>query len=121
MRWLTIAFAEENEGLIVADVDGEASVLPGGPSGRVSAAAVGQSLELGYGGCLEGWPHGERTATLRFGAFDAAGNFSGWTEPEEFSLGGCGCRTRPGREPVPAIMILLGGFVLPERRRLSGR
>ena len=116
-RWMEITFADENEGLIVVDVDEDESLFPSELRGGVTAAAIGQSVELGYGGCVEGWPHGERTATLRFGAFDVAGNFSGWTEPEAFDIGGCGCSTRSGRPSLAFLCVVFVCMFVSRRDR----
>ena len=54
----------------------------------------GSVVGLGTAGCTAGWPEagpGARTS-VRFGAFDVAGNFSGLSAPIAVRLpGGCGC------------------------------
>jgi hypothetical protein len=55
-------------------------------------------------------------AGLRFGVYDLAGNFSGWTEPLAVDSEEAGCRTVP-RAPLPLLLAPL----LALRRRRSPR
>ena len=80
--------------------------------------ALEYTLGRSEGACVDNWPGSiETPQELRYGAFDLAGNFSGWAEAEPLALDGCGCTT--GR-PAPAglLALLLAAFV---RRRPRAR
>lgn len=51
---------------------------------------------------------------IRVGAFDAAGNFSGWQELDPLEFGGCGCRSGDAT-PRPAWWLTFA-LLLPRRR-----
>ena len=54
------------------------------------------------------------STTLRFGALDLAGNFSGWTEPEELTFAGCSVGKPPAHLAWFLVPLLLSR---PRRRR----
>jgi uncharacterized protein (TIGR03382 family) len=105
--------------LAVADVGGGATLDPAGPSGTVSGSLSPlqqhaelepeRSVDLGSTLCGQSWPGAAPGAstTVRFGAFDLAGNFSGWSPaltakfPE---ASGCSAGGVPG---WPALLALL--------------
>jgi MYXO-CTERM domain-containing protein len=61
-------------------------------------------------------PPARDSAPVRYGAFDLAGNFSGWTEPDTLTIGrGCGCRSdAPG---APSLLLLAVAALALRRRR----
>jgi len=90
---------ESAEALTVVDLDGTASLDETYPAGSVQAVTSHGSARLGSGdGCTESWPEAEPGAygEFRFGAYDLAGNFSGWGEPLFAELGGDGQLWRCG-------------------------
>lgn len=103
------------EGLLVVQID-EGSLDLQGLSGATTFVTRDASVHLGEGGCLRGWPGSSNTASLRYGAFDLAGNFSGWTEPDTLRIGDCQCR---GDAPAaPAFLTLsVAALALCRRRR----
>lgn len=97
---------------VVVDHEGTAALQDERPVGMVSAFAFGDRFVFGRGPCLATWPDAEPgdRAELRFGAFDRAGNFSGWGEVQRLELAeeGCSCESGGGsRSPW-----LLGLFAL---------
>jgi hypothetical protein len=71
---------------------------------------------LGKNMCFTNWPEGGDGArtTVRFGAFDLAGNFSGISEPLDVQMPpfGCGCGQAGGGAGV---VVLLAAFVARKR------
>ncbi len=80
-------------------------------TGSVSAISTDE-IEIGSQPCTgaDNFPGGasrRANTTVRFAALDLAGNFSGWTEPEELSLAGCnasGASTVPTWCLVPLLL-----------------
>jgi hypothetical protein len=109
-RWVT--FEVEHEGILLVDVSGAASLDAEARTGRTTLATSSPRFTLGEGLCLLGWPGG-KSNDIRLGAFDLAGNFSGWSEPTSVSLSGCGCHTS-GRKG--SLLALIGLLALYRRR-----
>jgi hypothetical protein len=87
------SFGLEGDGLVVVlDVAGEAA-LGDDPVGSVSGVFTGDSAYVGSSVCSRNWPDARAggSTQVRFGAFDLAGNFSGWTAAQEARIpeGGC--------------------------------
>ncbi len=103
------------EGLLVAEIDG-GMLDPLTLSGTTTVATLDAGIVVGRGGCFMHWPTSEDSAPVRYGAFDLAGNFSGWTEPDTLTIGrGCGCRSdAPG---APAVLLLAVAALALRRRR----
>lgn len=73
-----------HEGLLaVADIGGEAKLSPALASGSVSEVLEDFESYIGRGCCYTTYSEaqGGGTTEVRYGAFDIAGNFSGWGEP----------------------------------------
>ncbi len=93
----------ESSTLDPVTLDGEVTAIvksfPGTPT---------RTLELGEAPCLDNWPGAKRGAetTVRLGAFDLAGNFSGWSEPEEVGIDGCDLGAGSG-SPFAALVLLI--------------
>jgi hypothetical protein len=109
----------EFEGILVVDVGGEATLDPAALGGEVALASTDTEFEIGHS-CVPIWRDAEPGAstTVSFGAFDLAGNFSGWTEPEPVSVEeeGCQCRAGASRVPTTAVLGLLVLLGLRRRR-----
>ncbi len=105
-------------GLLVADVNQTATLDSSKFEGQV-AALGDETLWIGTGYPESSWKEAEpgATAQVRFGQFDLAGNFSGWTEPQSAQVPyvGCGgCSTGSGALPLAALAIL--GLGMRRRR-----
>lgn len=112
--WARVEFTAE--GLVVMQLD-EGTLDPEALLGEVSIATLEDNATVGRGACFTGWPDWEsNSATVRYGAFDLAGNFSGWTEPDTLTIGrGCGCRSdAPG---APSLLLLTVAALALRRRR----
>jgi MYXO-CTERM domain-containing protein len=113
--WASVEFTAE--GLVVMQLD-EGTLDPELLLGETSIATLEYAVTVGRGACYIGWPDWNHdSATLRYGAFDLAGNFSGWTEPDTLTLGGCGCRSDASDGPDVPAMALLGVVAVALRRR----
>ena len=112
-RWASVAFT--SEGLAVMQLD-EGTLDPELLLGDTSIATLDHTTLVGRGGCHVGWPSDDDAATVRYGAFDLAGNFSGWTEPDTLTLGGCGCRSNASGAPALALLAVVA-VALRRRRR----
>lgn len=91
---------------------------PEGPSGRLMDAQQGDEIVIGYAGCVDNWRdagYGE-SIDIQLGAFDVAGNFSGWSEPETITMTTCECRTDATTDAPRGLFVL---FSLARRRRSS--
>ncbi len=114
---ITFTFEVEEGGLLVAAYGTNLSFDPIAFDGDLGAATNEQRLTVGSGLCSGGWPGGD-TQTVRFGNYDQAGNFSGWSEPIEESLEGCGCYiggSDRSRGPSGSAFWLLLALLLPSR------
>jgi hypothetical protein len=102
------------EGVLVVSL-GDVALDPATLTGSAHFAWGDATVPLSFGDvdryCFDGWPEAtsdEQTVPLRYGAFDLAGNFSGWSEPEPLSLAGCGCSANHGTSPLALLVLLLG-------------
>ncbi len=62
-------------------------------------------------------PTRNTSTTVRFAALDLAGNFSGWSEPEELTFSGC----KLGGRSSPALLGLLPLLIARRRRATAAR
>ncbi len=113
------------EGILVVDIGDSATITPSSPEGYVQVSTDLPAFTVGSGGCYTGWPGGEdETLTIRYGCYDLAGNFSGWSEPDTISLpSGCGCSLPGSPErgaPLAGLLVLLGVLLMALTRRGSG-
>lgn len=103
--------------LFVLNAGGLDALDVGAIAGEVSEMSGEPRLSLGKSGCHgDNFPGGasrRADTTVRHGAFDLAGNFSGWTEPQGLSLAGCSLAGQAG----PGW--LLWPLLLGRRRRLG--
>lgn len=114
--YITFEGASAKGTLVVVDLEGSANLNPDAPSGSVTQAVLPpEFIALGRGPCVGGWEGAglRAKADVALGAFDVAGNFSGWSEPVEVAFPGRytnqgGCQFAPGGAPVPFAM--LSGF-----------
>jgi hypothetical protein len=87
-----------------ATIDGDVSAVI-----QVYPDTSSHTMEVGAGECLDNWPGAKRGAetTVRLGAFDLAGNFSGWSEPEEVRIEGCNIGANAGSPLAVFVPVLL--------------
>lgn len=114
-KFKTATVQLDAEGLIVMDI-GDPTFDPATLSGRTSVVTFDPEITVGRGACSTGWPTSEDSAPVRYGAFDLAGNFSGWTEPDTLTIGrGCSCRSdAPG---APSLLLLAVAALALRRRQ----
>jgi MYXO-CTERM domain-containing protein len=98
-----VANIEGVEGPDTATLDGESSDLSPAPEFRIGSA-----------GCTWSWPDAAPGAstTVRWGVFDLAGNFSGWSEPVSVSVPPAGCNCVLGGAPRATGGIAAAGLAL---------
>jgi hypothetical protein len=86
---------DHEAGLLVVDRDGTAIVQSDRPDGLVTTLSPRHHVSVGRSPCFENWPEAAEAARtrVRFGAYDLAGNFSGWSEYEEVLI-------QPENEPL---------------------
>ncbi len=77
-----IGFSADYDGMLLVDVEGDATFDPATLSGYVNVVTDAQEFSLGVGMCQVGLPPEGGNLTFRFGVLSAGGNFSGWTEPQ---------------------------------------
>ena len=117
----------ESEGLfVVANITGEDSLDTGALSGEASQMDSEGTLFIGRAGCTFSWPEAEPGAgtEVRFGTFDMAGNFSGWSAADAVVLPQAGstdgpavsCSAVAARAPG-SLALLLALFGLAGTRR----
>lgn len=108
-------------GLIyVADVDQEGRDSPFTPYARISDVSHHTSLSIGTAPCA-GTTFSSESADIRLGAFDLAGNFSGYTElfrVEKPPLASDGCSVA-GTQHGDGMLLILIGMALSWGRRRS--
>jgi len=106
--------------VFVAEVDGWDSLDADAIDGEASELSLDGVLEIGSAGCVWSWPDAEPRAstTVRWGAYDIAGNFSGWSTDEEISIPSAGCSCSVGGEGASqaGAALLLGLIGLAVRR-----
>ena len=108
--------------LVLLDQDGLAEVDTDGIAGSAPGLAPHGSASLGNGFVCGGdtWEEARLGATteVRYASFDLAGNFSGWSEPEEVTVrAGSGCSAAGDTTPT-ALLVLIGLLgVVGVRRR----
>jgi hypothetical protein len=113
----------EDTGLVyVANIEGVEGPDTTALSGESSDLAPAPELRLGSAGCTWSWPDAAPGAstTVRWGVFDLAGNFSGWSEPISVSIPPAGCTCVLGGAPTTTGGIgacLLALLVLVRRRQ----
>lgn len=91
-----------HQATLTLEGDGALFVLDAGDAGALDVAAIaGEVVEMSgeprlrlgsslcHGDNFPGGASRRAETAIRYGAFDLAGNFSGWTEPDALSLGGC--------------------------------
>ena len=111
---LLVASLQDGEAPDVDAVDGEAAEL-----------SMDGELTVGSAGCVWSWPEAapNSSAAVRWGAFDLAGNFSGWSAAEQVSIppAGCSC-SAAGSSPAGGAALALLALVAAglRRRRLAG-
>lgn len=81
-HWVNLTL-QHNEAFTVVDTDGSAAIDEVGPSGKVTTVGFEKTIFLGVNACLHNWAGAEDgdDAQVRYGTFDLAGNFSGWSAP----------------------------------------
>lgn len=84
--------------LVLVDRDRTTTFDPATLTGTVTSVSAtnpnGPTFAgMGRGGCGSTWKEAEPGAEVhaRFGVLDAAGNFSGWSEPDRNQIPACGC------------------------------
>ena len=116
-----------NAGLVqVANIEGADALDTDALEGESSDLSVDGQLRIGSAGCTWSWPDAEPGAstTVRWGAYDIAGNFSGWSEPEKVTIPPAGCSCVLGSattQAAPLAALLLALSVLAIRRRAVWR
>jgi MYXO-CTERM domain-containing protein len=105
----------EFEGVLAIEL-GDVELDPASRSGLVEHLTTERESMLADN-CIGNWPDDARdTTTVRYGAFDLAGNFSGFTEPDTIELrDGCGCTT--DRRPGTTMLAVLFAMFARRRRR----
>ena len=115
---------DHEPGLLVVDRDGTAALLADAPEGVVTTLSARQHVSIGRSPCVDNWPQAEPAARtrVRFGAYDLAGNFSGWSEYEDVLIQpeheALACRTVA--TPVPWVGLGAFAMVLFGLRRRAG-
>lgn len=112
----------DGAGLVyVAEVEGWEDLDADIIDGEASELSLDGVLEIGSAGCIWSWPDAEPRAstTVRWGVYDIAGNFSGWSTAEEISIpsAGCSCSAGGGGAQRGAAGLLVGLVGLALRRR----
>jgi MYXO-CTERM domain-containing protein len=117
--------ANQTDVLLTLDIAGRASLDPEALSGNVPGfffpnhrPLIGNAV---CSGSTWNFDSDGPASDVRLGAFDYAGNFSGWSEPETVEGGGCGCEVAgadPARSHAYGILALgvLGMAALRRRR-----
>lgn len=98
------------EGLFVVDVGSEQTLDASEPRGFVTIASGDGQIHMET--LCGSWPGKvNQTKSIRYGSYDLAGNFSGWTEPSDIHIRGvpamCTCSTTPATTPVLWTLVLL--------------
>ncbi|MEW5853255.1 MAG: MYXO-CTERM sorting domain-containing protein [Myxococcota bacterium] len=118
-------FTLKSDGLVVVgDLDAASALDVAEATGTVSGVTQGDTLSFGNGNCHVGWGNAGPLVKgdFRFGVYDLAGNFSGWTATQPVIIPPlvppCACTTTSDAEPLAAWAGLAGAFFVVVRRRL---
>jgi len=113
--------------VLVAELEGWDRLDAEAINGEVSELSLDGELELGSAGCVWSWPDAEPNAstTVRWGAYDIAGNFSGWSPDEDISIPAAGCSCSAGGQGAgrgaAALMLALAGLAVRRSRQIARR
>ena len=103
--------------IYLLDAGDGATLDPAALTGEVAELSARDELYLGSTVCTgDNFPGGasrRADTTIRYAALDLAGNFSGWPEPSDLSLGACSVAAR---SPSGLWMLLLILPLCPRRR-----
>jgi MYXO-CTERM domain-containing protein len=128
-EWFLVDFDLQHEGVLVVMDREQTATMGGQPSGKITDLSTSSSMLLGRGECVRNYDGaGENVETsVRFGAFDLAGNFSGWTEPmsvtfdalpgESSSSSSCRIAEQPSSALAGALVLLAA---VARRRKTRG-
>lgn len=111
-------FSIRGDTLVVADIDGAGGESPFDEGARLAHLANRGTMRFGEGVCTPKVFEG-RHAQVRFGTFDLAGNFSGFTEPvrvEAPEPEGCALSRTAGR---PWLLLVFAALLLRRRATLA--
>ncbi len=114
------------EGLLVVDIGDSETLDVLQHEGFVSTVTSDGTLRLGGStdGCVGPWP-GDRgeTMSIRYGSFDLAGNFSGWTEPTTVTMPkvpatcSCNCSSTNASSAFPIFLVIFSFYFVSRRRK----
>ena len=105
----------QGDAFTLADADGEGLDSPLDEGARLASLSLLPELYLGTGVCMPRSFEGNH-ADVRFGTFDLAGNFSGYTEPQRVDIPELdGCALGAGSNGGWAVLLALA--LLGRRRR----
>lgn len=110
------AFVEatlDQDGVVIVD-DPDSEFDPLTLTGRVGLVAQTDDGRLDMVESCNSWPFAKSGGEVRFGVYTASGAFTGWSEPESFSVPYYGCSLR---DPGPAGLLALPLLLLRRRRR----
>ena len=128
-EWFLVDFDLQHDGVLVVMDREKTATMGGQPSGKITDLSASTSLMLGRGGCVRNYDGADENVetSVRFGAFDLAGNFSGWSEPmsvtfdalpgESSSSSSCRIAEQPS-SALAGVLLLLAAVV--RRRRVRG-
>jgi hypothetical protein len=107
-------------GIAVIDIGGTTTLDAATASGLVATTGAANEFTLGDASldCGEDNWNGA-SSTIRYGTFDVAGNFSGWTTPTTLTMPGCSMSGTDGAS-LGAIFMILVAIALSGRGRTSG-
>jgi len=119
-RMVTLDLAEPADLLVVEQEGGDVLDTEALAGGVADAAPTGDNtFSFGRGGCVYNWLDAERgdDTRIRLGAYDIAGNFSGWSPWIDVNISrGCACSVRSD-DPRRASALVFFGVLLLSRRR----
>lgn len=107
-------------GIVVLDIAGQSQLTVDAPSGSVNDVYGADGFLIGHQVCGRhyNWSFDDDgpAKDVRFGSFDLAGNFSGWSEPQEVSAG-CSCRLAPTGAASGQVFAMVGLALVGFSRR----